>query len=234
VDRLEQAGHALPRMDVERVRNERDLARDEIRIAEVRIRQTANELERCTVPAPFAGVVTRQLRRAGADVARGELLATMTDPYTLEARASVPIRYLPQLQTGRIAEVRLNKTRFEGVVRTIVPAADATSQTFEVRIDLPAGASDFVAGGQLVSVLLPLSVDPALTVPRDAIVLRADGTYVILIDADNRARPVAVDVADASGDRVSISGDVRAGDRIAVRGAEAVAAGDAVQVLADT
>ena len=231
--RMEQAGQALPLIELERVRTQRDLAREEIRIAEVRISQTTSELRRCTVRAPFSGVITTQRRRGGEDVARGDLLATMTDPDSLETRASVPIRFLPRLKAGRIAEVRLNETRFEGRVRTVVPAADATSQTFEVRIDLPDGASRFVASGQLVSVVLPLTGHASLTVPRDSIVLRADGTFVMLIDPDNRAREVAVQVADSNGDRVSVSGDLQAGDRVAVRGAEAIAAGDPVVVVAE-
>ena len=123
---------------------------------------------------------------------------------------------------------------FEGLIRTAVPAADALSQTFEVRIDLPAAAPDHVAAGQLVSVTLPLSANSSLTVPRDSIVLRADGAYVMRIDGGGTARRVAIEVSEAAGDRVSVRGDLKAGDRVAVRGAEALEDGELVAIYSDS
>lgn len=231
LDRLQRSGAAAPVIEVDRVRGERNLANGEVRVADLRVRQTEASLKRCVELAPFSGVVTAQLRRGGEDVPHGEILATMTDTQLLEVRASVPIRYLPRTRTGSVAQVRIGDLRLEGTVRTAVPAADATSQTFQVRIDLPPAAPAHVAAGQLVSVTLPLSAQAALTVPRDSIVLRADGAFVMRINANSEAEPVPVEVADASGERVAVRGALEAGDRIAVRGAEALEAGARVVVL---
>ena len=67
--------------------------------------------------------------------------------------------------------------------------------------------------------------------PRDAIVLRTAGAFVMRIDSDNKAPSVAVEVAEASGEKVSVRGDLNAGDRIAVRGAEALNDGERVTIL---
>ena len=231
IRRLERVGTVTPVIELDRLRADHDLVMGEVRIATLRVRQTDSELKRCVELAPFGGVVTRQLRRGGEDVPRGEILAMMTDTRHLEVRASVPIRYLPRMRTGVDAQVRLGDLRFDGLIRTAVPAADATSQTFEVRIDLPKVAPDHVAAGQLVSVTLPLAARQVLTVPRDSIVLRQDGAYVMRIDADSKAEPVAVEVDDASGERVAVHGDLKPGDRVAVRGAEALDDGERVLVL---
>ena len=219
---------------LERVQGDRDLATSERRIVQVRIRQTESQLERCMVTAPFSGVVTERQQRGGEDVERSTVLAAMTDTRNLEVRASVPIRYLPRMKVGEIAEVRTNDMHFEGRIRKVVPAADALSQTFEVRVDLPAAAPDFVAAGQLVSVNLPLSANAALTVPRDSIVLREDGAFVMRINADDKAERVSIEVADTNGERVAIRGDLTPGDRIAVRGAEALNDGEPVAVQTET
>ena len=231
LDRLQRGGSASPVIEVDRLRGDRNLADGEVRVAHLRVRQTDAELKRCVELAPFSGVVTAQLRRGGEDVPRGAVLATMTDTQFLEVRASVPIRYLPRTRTGAVVQVRIGELRLEGVIRTAVPAADATSQTFQVRIDLPPSAPNHVAAGQLVSVTLPLSSERVLTVPRDSIVLRAEGAYVMRIDADSKAEPVLVEVADASGERVAVRGELAAGDQVAVRGAEALEAGERVVVL---
>jgi multidrug efflux pump subunit AcrA (membrane-fusion protein) len=125
----------------------------------------------------------------------------MTDTQNLEIRASVPIRYLPRMRTGELVEVSLSAIQLEGRIRKIVPAANSQSQTFEVRLDLPAHASALVAAGQLVSVDLPLTANAAVT--------------------------------EASGDSVAVRGKLRSGDRIAVRGAEALDEGELVAVQTD-
>jgi RND family efflux transporter MFP subunit len=217
----------------DRTKADRDLAASELRIAHIAIRETESQLRRCVVRAPFAGVVTGRVQRAGEDVERSTVIAAMTDTANLEVRASVPIRHLPRMRTGELVEVSLNTLRLEGRIRKIVPAANSQSQTFEVRLDLPAGAPAVVAAGQLVSVDLPLSATAALTVPRDAVVLREDGTFVMRIGSDETVEKIAVEVTEASGDSVAVRGKLRSGDRIAVRGAEGLDEGELVAVHSD-
>lgn len=219
---------------MERIQADRDLAGSDLKIANVRIRQTDSQLRRCVAVAPFSGVVTEQLRRAGEDVERGNVIAAMTDTRNLEVRAALPVRYLPRVKIGGSADVRISGARLVGQVRTVVPAADAMSQTFEVRIDLPSAAPGFLAAGQLVSVRLPLAASASLTVPRDSIVLNENGTFVVRINADDTAQRIAIDVADAGGERVAIRGDLKPGDRIAVRGAGRLSDGELVAVQSDT
>ena len=165
-----------------RTRTSRDLAGSELTIAQIAIKETESQLRRCIVRAPFSGVITERLQRAGEDVERSTVLAAMTDTRNLEVRASVPIRYLPRMRVGETAGVSMNEMHLEGRIRKIVPAANSQSQTFEVRLDLPSEAPQLVAAGQLVSVTLPLSATAALTIPRDSVVLREDGTFVMRIN----------------------------------------------------
>jgi RND family efflux transporter MFP subunit len=235
-ERLESLldSHVVAETQLARLQGDRDLAASEFRIARVRIRQTETELERCAATAPFGGVVTERFRTTGEDVERSTVLAAMTDIGNLEVRASVPIRYLPRIQTGDIVEVRMSEMRFEGRIRKAVPAGDPLSQTFQVRIDLPEAAPGFVAAGQLVSVLLPLSTANVMTVPRDSIVLREDGTFVMRINGENKVERVTIEVADANGQRVAVRGELKPGDRVAVRGAEALDHGELVAVHSET
>ena len=234
--RLEQAREVLVASESQLVlmQGERDRAASELKIVKVRIQQTDNELERCVARAPFDGVVTDRMRTAGEDIERGTVLAALTDTQNLEVRASVPIRYLPRVRPGAMTSIQMNELTLEGRVRKAVPAGDAASQTFEVRIDLPESAPDFIAAGQLVSVSLPLAPSNVLTVPRDSIVLRDDGTFVMRITSENTAERVTIQVADATGSRVAVRGELRPGDRIAVRGAEALDDGEAVAVRTET
>ena len=236
VERLETltATKAISIMQYERTQADRDLAKSDLAIARITIKETENQLRRCNVTAPFSGVVTEQLQRVGEDVERSTVIAAMTDTQNLEVRASVPIRYLPRMQIGEIAEVKMNEMRLEGRIRKIVPAANSQSQTFEVRLELPKDAPQVVAAGQLVSVTLPLSANAALTVPRDSVVLREDGAFVMRINSDQKAERVSVEVTESNGDHVAVRGALESGDRVAVRGAESLQDGELVAVQTET
>ncbi len=226
--------NAISIMQYERTQADRDLAKGDVAIARITIKETDNLLGRCNVKAPFSGVVTEQLQRAGEDVERSTVLAAMTDTQNLEVRASVPIRYLPRMEIGQYAEVKMNEIHLEGRIRKIVPAANSQSQTFEVRLELPDDAPRVVAAGQLVSVTWPLSVRAALTVPRDSVVLREDGAFVMRINSELIAERVSVEVTESSGDKVAVRGDLESGDRVAVRGAEFLEDGELVAVQSET
>ena len=236
VNRLEsvRVANVIAEIQLDRTVADRDLARSDVRIAGISIRETDAQLSRCTVRAPFSGVVTQRLRNAGEDVERSTILAAMTDTENLEVRAAVPIRYLPRMRAGQAAEVRLNDLHLEARIRKVIPAAISQSQTFEVRLDLPENAPSLVAAGQLVSVNLPLSPNVALTVPRDSVVLREDGAFVMRINDDAKAERIAVEIREASGDLIAVRGALRSGDRVAVRGAEALDDGDLVSVRTET
>ncbi len=236
VERLQTltATNAISMMQYERTQADRDLANGDLAIAHITIKETDNLLRRCNVRAPFSGVVTEQLQRAGEDVERSTVLAAMTDTQNLEVRAAVPIRYLPRMEIGKIAEVKMNELRLEGRIRKIVPAADSLSQTFEVRLELPLDAPSVVAAGQLVSVILPLSANAALTVPRDSVVLREDGAFVMRINSEQKAERVAVEVTESHGDYLAVRGDLASGDRVAVRGAESLKDGELVAFQKET
>jgi len=117
------------------------------------------------------------------------------------------------MQVGRVAGVSMNDVELEGRIRSVVPAANSQSQTFEVRLDLPENAPSVVAAGQLVSVSLPLAANPALTVPRDSVVLREDGTFVMRINDEARAERVAVEVTESNGDEIAVRGPLESGPR---------------------
>ncbi len=225
---------AIAEIQLDRTVADRDLAGSDLRIAHITIRETDSQLSRCIIRAPFSGVVTQRLRNPGEDVERSTVLAAMTDTENLEVRASVPIRYLPRMRTGEVAEVRLNDLRLEARIRKVIPAANSQSQTFEVRLDLPANAPRLVAAGQLVSVSLSLSANLALTVPRDSVILREEGAFVMRINDDAKAERIAVEVSEASGDQIAVTGKLQSGDRVAVRGAEALDDGELVAVQTET
>jgi RND family efflux transporter MFP subunit len=218
--------------ELEQTEANRDLAVSDAKLTKVRIRQIDDQIRRADIRAPFTGIVTTRLHRAGEDVARGEVLAEMTDVYNMEVRAFIPLKHLPRTAVGTLIEVFATDTRYSGSIRSLVPTGDVRSQTFEARIDLPAEATGNWTVGQLVSVGIPIRTgEESLVVPRDALVLRQDGSFVFRIGDDNKAERIKVDLGDSSGELIAVDGSLTEGDRVAVRGAENLSEGAEVRVM---
>ena len=156
----------------------------------------------------------------------------MTDIQNMEVRAFVPLKHLPRTVVGDSIAVFASDATYQGRIRSLVPTGDIRSQTFEARIDLPTNAVSDWTVGQLVSVAVPIRPgEVALTVPRDALVLRSNGAFVFRIDAGNKAEQIEVEIGDSAGDLIAISGPLTEGDRVAIRGAENLREGAEVKIM---
>jgi RND family efflux transporter MFP subunit len=218
--------------ELEQTEANRDLAVSDANITKVRIRQIDDLIRRADVRAPFTGVVISREHRAGEDVARGEVLAEMKDIENLEVRAFVPLKHLQRTVVGQSLDIFATDARYVGTIRSLVPTGDVRSQTFEARIDLPQSAIANWTVGQLVSVAVPIRARKlALTVPRDALVLRSNGTFVFRINDESKAEQIAVEIGDSAGDMIAVSGALAEGDRVAIRGAETLTEGADVKVM---
>jgi len=227
-----QGSNLVSEFELEQTEANRDLAVSDAKLIKVRLRQFDDQIRRANIRAPFAGVVTTRVHRAGEDVARGEVLAHMTDIRNMEVRAFVPLKHLPRTIVGDSISVFATDTQFEGSIRSLVPTGDIRSQTFEARIDLPLAASGVWTVGQLVSVGIPIrSGKQTLAIPRDALILRQNGSYVFRINEENKAERIEVSIGDSAGDLIAVSGSIAEGDRVAVRGGENLKDGAEVKIM---
>ncbi len=70
-----------------------------------------------------------------------------------------------------------------------------------------------------------------LSVPRDALVIRADSLYVVRINGGKRAERVAVKAGVADGDWIAVDGTLRPGDSVVVRGGETLRGNEKLDVV---
>jgi RND family efflux transporter MFP subunit len=218
--------------DIEQSEANRDLAISDANITKVRIRQIDDQIQRANIRAPFSGIVIGRFHRTGEDVARGEVLAQMTDIQNMEVRAFVPLKHLRRTVVGDAIDVFATDSRIEGQIRALIPTGDVRSQTFEARIELPPSAAANWTVGQLVSVSVPIrSREISLAIPRDALVLRHNGSFVFRINDENKAQKIRVEIGVSSGELVGVTGPLLEGDRVAIRGAENLREGADVKIM---
>ena len=238
-ERLKALGTAVSRFQLEQAESQRDLASADLDIARATLKQTSERLSRAEVRAPFAGVVAERLRRAGEEVARGQPVARLLDPDTLEIRLFLPLKHVRAIKPGDKVTVRTDGAGGKSAtarVRAIVPAGDPRSQSFEVLVDLPPPRELRLPAGGIVQVELPLGEPQALlAVPRDAVIIRADGLAVFRIAPGDKAQRVPVKGGVAEGDWVAVEpaadGALTSTDSVVVRGGENLHDGAPVKVV---
>jgi len=225
-----QNNAAQTRLD--ELRADREVARSELQISQVRLKQAQEELHRHVIRSPFAGVVVERLMRRGERVAVGDNVARVIDSRALEVQAWVPLETLDFVREGDLLALKINGREISAPVRALVAAGNARSRLLDLRISLDDGVW---TAGQTVRVALPVATaKTVLAVPRDALVLRRDGAFVFRITAENKAQRVAVKPGVASGPLVAVAGELNAGDKVVVRGGERLRPGSTVKILDET
>jgi RND family efflux transporter MFP subunit len=230
-ERLSAAGDAITREQLDLQENARDLARSDLEIARATQREVEEKLSRMEFRAPFTGVVVERVKRAGEYAAVGDVVARLAGNGGLEIHLFMPLRHVRVIVPGSEVAVHLEGAESRAPVKSVVPVGDARSQSFEIVLDAQR-IEPLPAVGTLVYADLPLGTpQQQLAVPRDALIIRADGMSVFRVRGE-KAEKVAVRTGVADGDWVAVEGGLAAGDRIVTRGGESLHDQDKVQVIA--
>src|SRR4029077_15748317 len=121
------------------------LTKEQVRAADARIGMSQQDVDNCTVRAPFDGIVVSK------DAQRGEMvspvsagggftrtgIATLVDMNSLEIEVDVNESYIARVQTGQRVSATLDAypdREIPSKVRTVIPTADRQKATVKVRI----------------------------------------------------------------------------------------------------
>ncbi len=225
----------LPAEQLEEATSRLAAAEQELIAARVRRERTLFALERTRLRAPFPGKVVERLEQPGGYVTVGQPVLRLVDVGDLEVRAQAPLAIEPFLREGMTVPVSDRQRTVEAPLRAVLRVGDERSRMFEVRIALAAAAGEtpWIVGTP-VRVALPTAPPRhVVSVPRDALVLRRQATYVYRVTAENVAERLDVETGVGDGELIEVSGAVAPGDRVVVRGGERLRPGQTVTVLGD-
>jgi len=206
------------------------MARHEVEQARATGDSTRHSIARATIRAPFSGHVAERIRQLGEFVAAGTEVVRLTDTENVEVVARAPVAEAGHLASGQAVTVHGAAQEKVSKIRAIVPVGDERSRMIEVRIAMTGPGWPI---GSAVRVDLPAARQSAgLLVPRDAVIVRADGAHVFRIGKGDVAERVSVRVGNGDKERVEVTGNLAAGDHVIVRGGERLRAGQPVKVAA--
>jgi RND family efflux transporter MFP subunit len=134
------------------------------------------------ISAPFSGLVTAKSVEPGNLAAPGAPLLTVEREGAYRLEASVDESRLPFVKTGQTVEVALESLdrRFPAHVSEIVPAVDAASRSYIVKIDLPAVPN--LRSGMFGRAFFPMGARKVVTIPPQALVERGQLQSVFAIE----------------------------------------------------
>lgn len=223
------ATQVLSASQLDDAKAQREVSGDDVARAEAQLRQAQYEIDQSVIRAPFPGIVSERFIQRGEFVQVGAATVRLVNTADVEARATAALELAANVHPGQAVTVRDHGIEKSGTVRTVVPVGDDRSRQFEVRVAL---ASPEWLVGTPVEVSLPsTAARTAVTVPRDALVIRQNHSYVLRVTRANTVEQLDVTPGVGMADAVEVSGPLAAGDRLVVRGGERLAAGQSVKVI---
>ena len=223
----------LARTAAESLRAQVAATEEQVKAAEAQIALAQQDIDNCTVRAPFAGVVVSK------DAQRGEMvspisagggftrtgIATIVDMESIEIEVDVNESYIARVDAGQRVEAVLDAYpdwRIPAKVRTVIPTADRQKATVKVRIsfdkldprilpDMGVKVS-FLAGEQAAGQAVAKAI-----IPREA-ARTLDGKPVVFLFRDGLLERRAVSLGALIGGDVQVTAGLAPGDKVVIEG----------------
>jgi RND family efflux transporter MFP subunit len=230
LQRLEKlaTSNAIAKTQIDEARATLETNAQALAHARAQLHQVEYDIQQADVKAPFTGIVTERFAQRGEYLQIGATIVHLVDTDHIEARVQAPLAMADKIRAGMEVKVKSSGTESSAKVRAVVPVGDEHARQFELRVGLDHALA---LVGSAVEVSLPEDAgNESLTVPRDALVQRANQTYVMRVSPQNTAEQVPVSASNASGDKIEVHGALNAGDKLVVRGAERLTPGQSVKV----
>ena len=185
----------------------------------------------CHITAPCSGRVGLRLVDQGNYVTPGDAtglaILTQIDPVTVIF--SLAEDYIPAVQRRLRSKEPVPVTAYDrtgtnrlsaGTLTTIDNTIDTTTGQFKLRATFP-NRRETLFTNQFVNIKMLLMVDEGLMViPTSAIERGQQGTYVYVVDGQNKVAAKTITLGDTEGENVGVTGDIKVGDMVVVDGAD--------------
>src|SRR5213593_2021877 len=233
------------RMAVDSLRARITVAREQVGAAEARVKVAQQDLDNCTVRAPFGGIVVSK------DAQRGEMvspvsagggftrtgIATIVDMGSLEIEVDVNESYIARVSAGQPLTAALDAYpdwQIPAKVRTVIPTADRQKATVKVRAAFdrldPRILPDMGVKVTFLGEERSASIAAGrVLVPRTAL-LEESGAAAVFVHREGRVERRAVRLGQARGSEHEVIAGLSDGEQIVTTGVKGLRDGQAARV----
>jgi len=204
-----------------------------VKVAAAQLAEAEARLGKTEIRAPASGLVlTRSVEVGQTASPGGEPLFRLAREGEIEMRGQVAERDLASLSVGQAAQVYLTgvDTPFEGTVRLLGAIIDPSSRLGEIRVSLK--PNNLLRPGAFArgEVVVGASKRPVL--PQTAVLSDSQGTFVLIVNGDNKAERRAVRVASTVPEGLVIAEGLTGDERVITTAGAFLRPGETVKVVA--
>lgn len=219
----------ISKADVDRLTATRDAAAARVRVAQAQYRELLARNARLNIVAPAAGLVLERNVEPGQTVGGGgEPLFRIARGGEMEMLAKVSESDLAKLSVGvraTVVPVGTDK-RFTGQIWQLSPTIEEANRQGTARISLPYAPELRPGGFATATIASGTIVAPML--PESAILSDDEGSYVYVIDGDNKAQRRAVQTGLVTDSGIAITSGLNGTERIVLRAGGFLTEGETV------
>ena len=190
-------------------------AQARVEAATAALEQANEQLAYTEVRAPYAGLVTQRHVQVGEIANPGQPLMTGISLDHLRVTVDVPQNLIPAVRAGQGARIHLPGNQVVTAAgMTVFPFADQGSNTFQVRLGLPADLANLYPG-MFVKAGFLTGAKRELAIPKAAVVQRSEVTGVYVL-TDGQVRFRQIRVGRDLGDALVVLSGLSEGERVAL------------------
>src|SRR5471032_568624 len=188
------------------------------------------------IVAPFAGVVTQRnvdvgdLIDAGSGTSRALFALAQSDP--LRVYVQLPQAYAQNVSVGQnvvVTQAELPGQQFHGTITHIAGAIDVPTRSLQIEVTLPNPDSK-LRPGAYVQVAVSAVAHARTMVPGNALLFRAEGPSVAVVDAKGNVALHKIVIAQDLGQTLEIESGIGPGDKVIINPSDSIADGDHVLI----
>lgn len=233
---------AFARSEAEARISARRIAETSLEQLKVRASRQKELIERHRLVAPYAGVISNKISEAGEWVETGTPVLELVETEGTRFDIRVPQEFLLQLSSAEEVFVTLDSfpdREIAASIQVMVPVKDQSSRTFLTRLDLD-DPDHLAAPGTSGSATVRYRSREggSVGVPRDAVVRFPDGTSKVwIVEGDSSGATVSsrgIRTGGTLGETTEVIEGLEGGERVVLRGNEALREGQAVHISGDS
>jgi RND family efflux transporter MFP subunit len=203
------ASGALSAEETERRRSASVTAAAKVKVAAAQLAEAQARLARAEVRAPSDGIIlTRNVEVGQTATAGGEALFRLSEGGEVELRGEVAEQDLPLLKVGQTVDVHLTGATqvYEGKVRLLPAVIDPQTRLGMARVALRPDPN--LRPGAFARAEVTVSNAERAVLPQTAVLTDDKGSYVLIVNAENKVERRAVRVSGIVQNGVTIAGGV--------------------------
>lgn len=215
--------------DVDRLTATRDAAAARVQVARAQLDELQARNARLNIVAPSAGLLLERNVEVGATVSAGSgPLFRLARGGEIEMLAQVGEEQLTKLRAGVSAEVTPvgSDQTFTGQVWQVAPTIDAQNRQGTARIALSYDPALRPGGFATARILSGTTTAPLL--PESAVLSDDDGSFVYVVDAENKVQRTPVRTGMVTSEGVVIESGITGNEKIVLRAGGFLTEGETV------